>query len=333
MLAKRVTKNQTDALPRLSILFVCFFFVVITLFVGGLNWAGSSGGTAYALPCVPDDPLVIHPGPIGTPLRIVPFDSQSYLVADYSRNKILWFGEEGILSLFIETKGKPLSIGVNATFKKKGQLREAYYFIGNDDNRTIDVYYEDKKHQLTMTGQYPVDDDGIQALDMVFDKKHKVLYVVDGLDRDIKVVSPDGQLLNHFATGNVDFNPKGIAFDPDNELLYISDYGNLGQGVGSVKVFDTLGGQISESTINGDFSRPQGIAITPDKLFFVDNILDKVFEYDLETEALTNSYGCKGSSEAHLLLPMDVAVDPAGQSLLVADSRNMRITIIPLVQP
>lgn len=333
MLAKRVTKNKRDSLPRLSILIVWFVFAAITIFDGGLNWAGNSNGTAYASPCVPDDPLVILPGPIGTPIRITPFADQSYLVADYSRNKIFWFSEDGTLALFIETRGKPLSIAINAAIKKDGSIKEASYFVGNDNARTIDVYYEGKRQQLTMTGQYPVDDDGIQALDMVFDKKHKALYVVDGLDRDIKVVSPDGQLLNRFGTGNDNFNPKGIAFDPDNELLYITDYGNLAEGAGTVKVFDTLGGYISESTISGDFSRPQGIAVTPGKLFFVDNILAKVFEYDREAEALTNSHGCKGSSEAHLLLPMDVAVDQAGQSLLVADSRNMRITVIPLAQP
>jgi DNA-binding beta-propeller fold protein YncE len=262
-------------------------------------------------------------------VRIAAFDAHSYLVADYTRKTLSWFGPSETLSPFIETLGKPLSIAINASFRKNGKLKEAYYFIGNDDDRTIDVYYE-KNDQFYLTGQYPVVDNGIQALDMVFDQALNQLFVVDGLDQEIKVLQPDGQLVRSFGAVVLS-DPKGIAIDLGAGEIYVTDYGDSRAGLSaSIKVFDLEGGL--QRTISGAFSRPQGLTLTSDKLFVTDNMLAQILEFDRTTNEKTASYGCQGSSNGHLLLPMDVVLDDAGLNFYVADNRNMRITVLPLTE-
>jgi hypothetical protein len=302
---------------------------------GGLDWGGGGGDTGGTPGCTPDDPLVIMPGPLGSPVRIAAFDAHTYLVADYTRKTLSWFDSSGILSPFLETLGKPLSVAINARFKKNGKLREAYYFVGNDDDRTIDVYYE-KNDQFSLAGQYPVGDNGIQALDMVFDQTQDQLFVVDGLAREINVLQPDGQLVRRFGAGVLS-DPKGIAIDTATGEIYVSDYGDpvvFPVIPASIKVFDMTGSHLSDRKISGSglFSRPQGLSLLGDKVYLADNMLAQILEFDRATGTKTSSFGCKGSSAGHLLLPMDVALAD-GQNLFVADNRNMRVTVLPLMQP
>lgn len=334
-----MSKLLTNFLPNIFLIsflvgLLCFPYP-LSVFAMGMDWGGggdSGGETA----CTPDDPLVIIPGPIGSPLRITPFDNQIYLVADYSRKQLFWYSNTATLTPFIETLGRPLSVAVSKASNPSGKIKEFYYFVGNDDSRSIDIYYE-KNDQFLLVGQYPVGTDGIQALDMAFDQELNQLFVVDGLAREIKVVQPDGQLVRSFGAGVLD-DPKGIAIDATAGEIYVSDVGNpLGYPVvpATIKVFDMLGGHLSDRMINGDglFSRPQGLAIAADKVYLVDSVSSQILEFDRVTRTKTTSFGCKGSSDEHLMLPMDVTLAEAGQKLYVADNRNMRITVLPLTSP
>jgi DNA-binding beta-propeller fold protein YncE len=240
------------------------------------------------------------------------------------------------LTPFFETLGKPLSIAINARFKGNGKLKEAYYFVGNDDARTIDAYYE-KNDQFYLVGQYPVGDNGIQALDMVFDRNQNQLFVVDGLAREVKVLQPDGQLVRSFGAGVLS-DPKGIAIDFLAGEIYVSDYGDpvvYPVIPASIEVFDMTGSHLSGRKISGSgiFSRPQGLTLLGDKVYLADNMLAQILEFDRATGAKTASFGCRGSSDEHLLLPMDVVTGDSSQQLFVADNRNMRVTVLPLTQP
>ena len=66
--------------------------------------------------CSPDDPLVIFPGPIGSPVRLIKYDVNTFLVADYSRRQLLWFDDSGEVTPFIHTSGRPLSIAMKSGF-------------------------------------------------------------------------------------------------------------------------------------------------------------------------------------------------------------------------
>ncbi len=289
---------------------------------GGLDWGGGgdSGGDAS---CTPDATLVIQPGPIGSPVRIAALDAQNFLVADYSRNWIYKIGLDGVPARFFETDGNPLSIAFQPG-------RENIYYIGNDKDKTIDVYRL-KRGKVTLRKKLFRKRERIQALDMVYDTSLNQLFVVDGLAKEVKVLLRGGRLVRSFGGDMVLSSPKGIAVDAASGEVFVSDYGDPAIGIpASIKVFNLSGGL--DRTITGDFSRPQGILLTNSKLFVADNMLAQILGFDRETNEVTASYGCLGSSEGHLLLPMDVALDDAGLNLYVADNRNMRVTVLPLAE-
>ena len=332
-----VVRFEKIALP-LVVGFLFLFFAVST-YAGGLDWGGGGGDDEASCPV--DDPLVIIPGPLGSPVRLARFDEQTSLVADYSRKTLSWFDSAGVLTPFIETLGKPLSIAIDANFKKNGKFTNAYYFVGNDSARTIDTYYQDKNNPLLLLGQHRVEENGIQALDMVFVQELNLLFVVDGLSKEIKVLNTDGQLVRSFGLGNL-MNPKGVAVDASSDAVYISDYGDQvtgdtsGSNLGfssSIKIFDLEGSPVGMISGENIFSRPQGLALANGNLYLADSMHSQIFEFDRATGVKTAAFGCKGSSADHLLLPMDVILDAAGKNLYVADNRNARVTVLTLTQP
>ena len=322
-------------LPNLLSLFLvlCFLFSLSVAPSIGMGM-GDIGGGGDVNSCTPDDPLVILPGPIGSPVRITHFDKQTYLVADYSRRQLLWYQPSGDISPFIETLGRPLSVAISKSYNPAGKIKEIYYFVGNDDARSIDIYYE-KNDQFFLLGQYPVETEGVQALDMTFDQESNQLFVVDGLAREIKVIQRDGQLIRRFGQGVLD-DPKGIVLGSSNDgsKIYVSDYGPPSFSVkASIEVFDKNGNHLKTISNPSRFSRPQGLALRDDSLYLADSLLSQILEINHVTGEVTAALSCKGSSEEHLLLQMDVVLGDAGQSLYVADNRNMRITVLPLTQP
>ena len=71
--------------------------------------------------------------------------------------------------------------------KKAGEVKQVQYFVGNDSNRSIDVYLE-KKQGVKLVDQYLLGDQGVQALDMVFSEELGQLFVVDGLAGEVKIL-------------------------------------------------------------------------------------------------------------------------------------------------
>lgn len=322
----RGQRSRKIGLPSLIVL--SWLLCCVPVHGGGLDW-GDYGDSGDETACTPDNPLVIVPGPLGSPVRLTRFDEQTYLVADYSRKTIFQIDPSGIPSPIITTIGKPLSLAFKSVYKKNNILKETNYYIGNDDGRSIDVYRV-KKGMVELTYRYFVVENGIQALDMVLAGALNQLFVVDGTAQDIKVVQLDGVLLRSFG-GGVLSSPKGIAIDTLTGEVFVSDYGDSSVGIpASIQVFG-LDGSL-QRTIAGAFSRPQGLALTSDRLFVTDNMLAQVLEFDRTTGEKIKAHSCKGSSEGHLLLPMDVVVDDAGLNLFVADNRNMRVTILSLTE-
>ena len=330
--------NQMTGLSLLLPLLVSSLLLVssVSVYAGGLSWGDFGGSDTTESSCSPDKPLVITPGALGSPVRIIRVDSQTSLVADYIRKTIYKVDQDGVVSPFIKTEGKPLSIAteqevqkVNKQGKaKKNPQDKSLYYIGNEDSLSVDVY-RIKNDNAKLVKRHFVGEHGIQALDMVFVEELGQLFVVDGISRSIKVLLRDGQLLRSFGGDNVLSSPKGIAFDVSTGEVFVSDYGDSRVGIpASIKVFDLAGGL--RKTITGSFSRPQGLTLTSDKLFVADNMLAQILEFDRSTNLVTKSYSCQGSSEGHLLLPMDVVVDGDELNLYVADNRNMRITVLPL---
>lgn len=330
--------NHMTALSRLLPLLVSGILLIssASVYASGLSWGDFGGSDTTDSACSPDKPLVITPGPLGSPLRITRLDATTTVVADYTRNIIYKVDLTGVASPFIKTEGKPLSVAVvskaqkqnkRGKTKKPAQLK-ATYFVGNEDTLSIDVYRV-KGDKIKLLKRHFTSDEGIQALDMVAIEELKQLFIVDGVSRSIKVMNLRGRVLRSFGGDGVLSSPKGIAVDVNSGEVFVSDYGDSRVGIpASIKVFD-LSGRL-RTTITGSFSRPQGLTLTSDKLFVADNMLAQILEFDRSTNLVTKSYACQGSSEGHLLLPMDVVLDAEELNLYVADNRNMRITVLPL---
>lgn len=325
----------------LPILFIAALLVSQPARLGamGMGWGDEPEPPVETESCTPEPVPVLRPGPLGSPVRIVPVDNDSYLVADYAKRQIFKIVSSGPPQNFLELEGRPLSVLVSAPANKPqrgpgGNARRAdrrtYYYVGNDDDRTIDVYLE-TRNKLHFKDKLFEGEPGVQALDMVYDDRANRILIVDGLTRNIKVLNL--KLLHAgaevFGGPGLLGDPKAMAFDALTGELFVSDYGDSGMGLGpAIRVFDRSGSLAR--TITGPFSRPQGLTVTTDRIYLVDAIQAKVLELDRATGSTVASHGCMGSAPDHLMLPMDVTLDPAGESLHVADNRNMRITILPL---
>jgi DNA-binding beta-propeller fold protein YncE len=329
----------------------------------GMDFGGSGAGSDAT--CVVDVNPVISKGAYASPLRLVRYSASTFLVADYVGRALFRYVSDGTISRVLEVDGQPLSVAVRPAIERvkrarrrtsvarrsllkaykvgsesvvisssrshdrvRARKREPLYLLGNDSTRTIDLYVE-REGSLRLARRL-FTKEPVQALDMVYDEVHGLVFFVDGLSRSIKAFDPNHPRRVQILSGDNQLSdPKGIAVDGSSGELFVTDYGDLAAGIDpSVKVFDLSGSLLR--TLTGAFGRPQGLTVSSEAIYLVDAVQSQVIALDRQTGSQLATYGCMGSSEGHLLLPMDVELDASEQSLLVADNRNMRITVLPL---
>lgn len=284
---------------------------------GGLSW-GPVAEEASGSSCVPDQAPVIVPGPLGSPVRIVPYREGSFLVSDrsgsiYEVSKT----NPSAPSLLVQVKGNPL--GVAAIGRN--------ILVGNESSGKVEIY--------TLRGDrawkrmaIPRSRKGrIQPLDIAVDAGGKMIFVVDGLAGDVKVYNWRGRLVRTIGSFGQLTHPQALAVSPEAEELIVSDYGDQSLGIAaSIQIFDYAGRSLK--TIRGTFSRPQGVWPHGPSLYVVDAMLGQVLQFDRDTGAQLSASGCLGTSAGHLMLPMDVLFDELSQQIFVADNRNGRVTVL-----
>lgn len=282
--------------------------------------AGMGMGFGGWKPTPPVADLIITPGPIKSPMRITPGNSGSFFVSDYQ-------GKE-IVSINRATPDKPQSVlpveghPLGLAYTKK------FLIVGNDSTKTIDVYHTVNGKKIK---SYEVDVP-IQASDLAFDENENILFVADSRNHGVKVFTMMGHLLGVFGGDAPLSDPKGIAIDPDGRQVFVSDYGDPRVGIAaSINIFDYDGRLIYRLT--GAFSRPQGILIDAGRIYFVDAMLGQVLIYDRSTYAKIGTLGSFGVANGSLLLPMDLARDPATGKLFVTNNRMGRVDIFTPPNP
>jgi len=147
--------------------------------------------------------------------------------------------------------------------------------------------------------------------------------------------------LDGAAIGMAQFDtPSAVASSPDGSLLIVTDY--LTSLVRSLnltsKTVTRLAGGDSGDFADGVgslalFQRPLGVAVSPDGAWVAvaDSANDKIRRIDLTTRAVTTLSGStKGfndgdAGQSRFNVPCDLAFDPTGNYLLVADSGNSAI--------
>ncbi len=245
---------------------------------------------------------------------ILTSDPQSDLVVELDAGSLTPVGA-------IRLRGKPLAVG----------LAGGRIFVGNATTRTIDVLRGNGR----LAYSFGRDAVGYPA-DLDVDANQGLLFVVDGLARDVKVFTVDGSMRRAIGGSGAFRAPVAIALDTARREVLVSDYGNPDGGVAAaVKIYTYDGQYITEISgrgrcgslgCSGGFSRPQGLTVAQDRVFLADGLLAAVLVFDRTTLSPVGTLGGRLVGPPYLRLPTDVVVGRNGD-LFVASSLTGRVEV------
>ncbi len=320
---------MAQRLRGVSRVWLIFLGLMISLvFPPTLSWSmGFGDGDPVPVDSCPTpaDPLIIHPGPLGSPLRIDWLPPQRLLVTDYPSRQVFLVDSSNvsIMAPAFKLKGNPLGIAVAAG------SRANLIFVGNDTRKKVDVYIN-QKNRFFQTLSFPRRGN-VQPVEMVYVPEINRLVMIDGLDGRIKLFNLLGHQVGSFdGSGNLT-SPVGLAVDATRGEIVVSDYGDPAVGISaSLEIFDFSGAHLK--SIEGDFSRPQGMVCQGGKIFVADGLRGQILEFDRSTGNLEGTHGCFGTGPGQLLMPLDLVYSTARNSLLVTNNKNGRVTEVPVAE-
>lgn len=306
----------------LILLMVALFwgFGLTQAWSGGMSWGPTFEDAAAESCSIEDEPTIVA-GPLRSPMRIVEEREGTLLVSDRSGSIYrISTGDPANPVLLFQIKGNPLGVASLGSS----------VLVGNERTGKVEVYRRGLG-QMKKRKSFPKGG-GLQPLDIAVDADKGMIFVVDGLGRDVKVFNLRGKLVQSIGGFGQLSQPQALSLDPLAEQLFVTDYGDPRVGISaSLQVFDYSGRYLK--TISGAFSRPQGVWTSGDSIYLVDALLGQILELKRESGEKIATHGCYGVSTGHLLLPMDVVYDSATQQLFVADNRNGRVTTLTVAQP
>jgi hypothetical protein len=151
-----------------------------------------------------------------------------------------------------------------------------------------------------------------------FDSNRNILYLADTSVNnairkiDFNVASTDSNFVTTLAsTGATPDSPFRLSLDSTNDILYFSEYRNIGK-------VDLATNQVTHLT-NSQFHGVGGLAVNPDanKLYFSNTYYHAIEEFDLNTSEITTIAG--------IAYPQGLEFDSSSNSLYIADPSNNRI--------
>ena len=158
--------------------------------------------------------------------------------------------------------------------------------------------------------------------------KEGLVYVVDGVNNQIKVFDQEGKFSFSFGSkgslkGQFNF-PLGIDIG-NSGRVYIADSGNH-----RVQIFSPQGKYIDQITIPAKIkpADPTDVAVDEDahRLYVVDNDNHYILIYDTSTMGLSTTFGTPGSEEREFRYPFLVSMDRE-KYLYVSDVVNTRVQV------
>lgn len=210
--------------------------------------------------------------------------------------------------------GKPLGVA---------HLGQRIY-VGNADRATVEIYAAQGGDLIGDVGRGMV----TYPSDIAVDPLRGLVFVVDGVERMVKVFDSAGLLVRYIAgpgtAADQLVTPIGIVVDTARQQILVSDYGAPPEVKASVKIFDYDGtyvdlisgaGKCGMLGCTGGFSRPQGLAITPGgQIYLADAMLSQVLVFDRATKALVRTIG--GYPTLHV--PAGVVITARGDLFVVS---------------
>jgi len=241
-----------------------------------------------------------------SPVRLAHTASGWLLVTDAAREVVYRVDPQTLRAdQALAIDGKPLAVGMSGD----------RIFIGNATRHTVEVF----NHLGQRVGSLGAAGSIGYPSDLAVDPGAGLVFVLDGLDRTVKVFETGGTLRRVIGTGATFETPIGVAVNPAQREVLVSDYGNPGASLpAAVKIFTyggdfvgaiAGGGTCSAGTCRGAFSRPQGLA-TDDSghVYLTDALQSSVLVFDRSTRALAATIDGTG----RLRLPSDVALGADG---------------------
>jgi DNA-binding beta-propeller fold protein YncE len=157
----------------------------------------------------------------------------------------------------------------------------------------------------------------ISPVSVIFDDDQR-LYVSDSMLGRIAVFGIDGAFLFSISSGDAGKlkRPTGLAFSPDNKLLYAIDtlankvyaFNAEGKGVFSF-------GKRGEK--DGDFNYPTNIFWGPDRRLYITDAMNFRVEIFDESGRFISAFGRHGDAAGDIAMPKGIAADKDGTIYLV----------------
>ncbi len=167
----------------------------------------------------------------------------------------------------------------------------------------------DVEPELPLRAPYGITADGHGRI-WVADPESHAVHIYDLADRQSDYLLRAGR--------DLFLSPVGVAYDPNRELLYVSD-----SGLNRVFVLDAKGRLLGQRQPETGFSRPGGLALDSQGILYVVDVLKgRVEMFSPEGAHLGGLQGGAGEMNR----PSNVAVDPSGR-VYVTDSLNFRIVV------
>ncbi len=238
----------------------------------------------------------VTPG-LQAPVRIAINNQDIIYVTDALQKHISKYDTSGTFLGVIEPGGVPISIAIN---------NEDQLFIG--DAKTGAIL---KLDELGVATEFYTET--VFPSSMVFGRNN-LLYVVDSKLKQVIVLNEAGNITQTIGNGTFVF-PTGIAYDPLNELIYVSEHGGIGTGFKptvKIWIFDLEGNLLdsygSHGKAEGQFYRIQGLAVGRcGDLFATDPFQGTVSIFD--NAGFNSRFGEYGNEPGNLNTPLDIAID------------------------
>jgi DNA-binding beta-propeller fold protein YncE len=202
-------------------------------------------------------------------------------------------------------------------------------YVADQLSHTIQVFGPDGvfRREIGAAGDGP---GGLSSVGGVAVGPDGSVYVADGADR-VDRFAADGSLLNswgssgdavgefHFGAGGGNDSGAGGGVAVGGGYVYVADTRN-----NRVQRFnaDGTGGVVLVGP--GEVLRPQGLAVSADRLIVADDLNHRLVAFDLGGHPLATIGSGPGPRPNQLRNPYDVAIDPLGR-VFVADNSNHRV--------
>ena len=246
-----------------------------------------------------------------------------------------------------------------------------YIYVADSTTDSISVFDDDGDFEFNFGDTGSSDGEFRNPSGMVVNDSDQILYVADTENNRIQIFEltdgddcPSGtdQIINDqvcfvdefgsSGSGDGDFDePTGLAYDEDNDLLYVADTEN-----NRIQVFEIVSGNTcpsgtdeiingvcfveefgSSGSSDGRFNSPSGLAVDEDNgiLYVADTdnhriqMLSVTGNSGSDSLSFFEEFGTRGSGSTNFDMPTDLAVGN-NEQLYVADSDNNRIKIYEL---